>query len=178
MNKKGMALVPLILGAVFVVIFIGVMYSYVIPLVKEKFFGEKGLIKSTTEEEAGIITGTTKKGVATKKYNLEPEHDLALRGLTSEIIGCWEYMRTGKMNNYRHANMVLPRLPTGITQTELVREVRKYDVDAADVLNANWKTPYDKGNILTPGTYLLCCDYNSVFDSTIFLTTDMTFKCE
>jgi hypothetical protein len=176
--KKGMALVPIILGIVFVLIFTGVMYYYVVPLVKEKFFGEKGIANPITEEEAGIITGTTKKGVATKKFNLEPEHDLALRGLTSEIISCWEYIKTGKMNNYRHANIVLPGLATSITQTELVSAVRKYDIDAADVLNANWKTPYDKGTILRPGTYLLCCDYNSVFDSTIFLTTDMTFKCQ
>ncbi len=145
----------------------------------EKAFGEKGIVTPITEEkETAVTKGATKTGVPITTTEISKDHDKAVQEISTQILKCYNYMVTGKIQNYRHANLKIPYVTPGIKKQEVIAQVRKYDAFAAETLFYDWDRPDAKGDILTTGTYLLCCDYDSADYDDIFLTKQTSYGCE
>jgi len=174
MKKADFPLAKIIFVFLFMIIILLLIYK-----AQLSEYVKKNILKiQTPEEETAAIEGATKKTVPTEKTSIPANHDQALQQLISEIVTCWRTMKAGKIQNYRHKQITLPKMAPGITKSELITEIKKYDTDAADVFESDWGDPYEKGNTLAAGTYILCCDYDKAADSDIYLTKDLTFKCE
>ena len=178
--KRAMAPLPVIalLLGLFAIGMAGYMIYKATPIGKE--FEEKTKVKLP-----GEYTEATGRGeIPLVKLSQDP--DAAFGELVQQTVICWEIMRRGQIEVYKHAVVEIQQFTDPakqITKTKLKTELEKTGAGGTQLAESvmdNWDEPITKKEVLPPGKYLLCCNWDTFVgnDPDVFLTTDITFKCD